>query len=85
MGNETDENVSVCINHADHKDSAHTGAKCGFCIACEDAGNGNPCPCGCEGVCVKCGFDGIPVGLCDHNLCHICECATCDFTKPKPL
>jgi hypothetical protein len=36
-------------------------------------------------ICVKCGFDGIPVGLCDHNLCHICECATCDFTKPKPL
>jgi len=43
-----EQGVSVCINHTDHRDSAHTGAKCGFCIACEDAGNGNPCPCGCE-------------------------------------
>ena len=44
------QNVSVCINHADHKDDANGNRKCDFCIACEAAGNGNPCPCGCEGT-----------------------------------
>ena len=42
-------NVSVCINHADHMETANISPKCGFCDACYAAGNGVPCPCGCEG------------------------------------